>query len=457
MLLYVLLGRWLAGSGIAAALAGGLVSGKGAAAGFAVVPMGFAAGFVTGSNVGANASLMPVQAALGGVLGWGPLVAPALHNFAGAAGGGDGDRRDVDAVRPGGRGGAAGRSVAAADPLDGVGDAGGDGSDAVVAMSVDSASMDWSKAERHLRRDPVLKPLIKRIGPCGLQPARREPYEALVRGIAHQQVHGRAAEAMLGRLLALDVSATGFPSPRFVLDLPAEALRGVRVLGLQGRGNPRHRGENGGRAGALAGGGGAAGRRGVDRAAGGDQGVGRWTVEMLLMFTLGPAGRAAGGRLRRARGVAGADRSRGAAQAEGAGGGGGGLGAVAQRGGVVPVAGGGRGEAGEGWGEAGLGAVALPTKTLRILAGGPRTALRFGWGLRVWRCYLRQRVWRALGGGWSVASGWDASGGDGAGRTWRSQIWARRLEAGAGRGWGGGSVMAASVFGARGDVPKWSQ
>ncbi len=88
MLLFVLLGRWLAGAGVAAALAAALVAGKGAMAPFAVVPMGFAAGFITGSNVGANAALMPVQAALGQALGWGPLVAPALHNFAGAAGAG---------------------------------------------------------------------------------------------------------------------------------------------------------------------------------------------------------------------------------------------------------------------------------------------------------------------------------------------------------------------------------
>lgn len=88
MLLFVLLGRWLAGAGVAAALAAALVAGKGAAAPFALVPMGVLAGFLTGSNVGANASLMPVQAALGQALGWGPLVAPALHNFAGAAGAG---------------------------------------------------------------------------------------------------------------------------------------------------------------------------------------------------------------------------------------------------------------------------------------------------------------------------------------------------------------------------------
>lgn len=88
MLLFVLLGRWLAGSGVAAALAAALIAGKGSLAPFAPVPMGFLAGFVTGSNVGANASLMPVQAALGQALGWGTLVAPALHNFAGAAGAG---------------------------------------------------------------------------------------------------------------------------------------------------------------------------------------------------------------------------------------------------------------------------------------------------------------------------------------------------------------------------------
>ncbi|MFN3447496.1 MAG: hypothetical protein ACK44F_02260, partial [Roseococcus sp.] len=53
-----------------------------------IAPMGFLAGFVTGSNVGANAALMPVQAALGQVLGLPPLLAPAMHNFAGAAGAG---------------------------------------------------------------------------------------------------------------------------------------------------------------------------------------------------------------------------------------------------------------------------------------------------------------------------------------------------------------------------------
>ncbi len=88
MLLYVTLGRWLAGSGVALALATALIEGKGDVAGFAITPLGFASGFITGSNVGANAALMPVQAALGQVLGLPVLLAPALHNFAGAAGAG---------------------------------------------------------------------------------------------------------------------------------------------------------------------------------------------------------------------------------------------------------------------------------------------------------------------------------------------------------------------------------
>ncbi|MBX9701043.1 MAG: hypothetical protein K2X74_16520, partial [Acetobacteraceae bacterium] len=43
---------------------------------------------ITGSNVGANAALMPLQAQLGAAAGLPPLLAPGMHNFAGAAGAG---------------------------------------------------------------------------------------------------------------------------------------------------------------------------------------------------------------------------------------------------------------------------------------------------------------------------------------------------------------------------------
>ena len=88
----------------------------------------------------------------------------------------------------------------------------------------------WAKAEQHLRRDPVLKKVIKSIGPCTLAAVEREPYEALVRAIAHQQVHGRAAEAILGRLLA---HHPGQPFP------PPEAVLAMEVVGGEKRSRGR--------------------------------------------------------------------------------------------------------------------------------------------------------------------------------------------------------------------------
>lgn len=88
MLLYVVLARWMAGSGVAGALAEAAAGAFGPMAPFAVPVLGLVAGMVTGSNVGSNAALMPVQAALGAAAGLPPLLAPGLHNFAGAAGAG---------------------------------------------------------------------------------------------------------------------------------------------------------------------------------------------------------------------------------------------------------------------------------------------------------------------------------------------------------------------------------
>lgn len=148
--------------------------------------------------------------------------------------------------------------------------------------------MNWSKAERSLsRRDATLRRVIKVVGPCTLVPeAAREPYEALVRAIAHQQVHGRAAEAVLRRLLALH-TGPGFPPPRFVLGLPPEALRGcgfsgakcaaIRDIAEQAEAGlvPSRAGAEGLRDEEL-----------VQRLLP-IRGVGRWTVEMLLIFSLG--------------------------------------------------------------------------------------------------------------------------------------------------------------------------
>jgi len=86
MMLYVLLGRWLAGSGVATALAASIAAGLGPLAPYAIPPLGMLGGVVTGSNVGAAAAMMPVQAGLGAAAGLPPWLAPGLQNFAGGAG-----------------------------------------------------------------------------------------------------------------------------------------------------------------------------------------------------------------------------------------------------------------------------------------------------------------------------------------------------------------------------------
>ncbi|MFL1462875.1 DNA-3-methyladenine glycosylase family protein [Roseococcus sp. DSY-14] len=143
----------------------------------------------------------------------------------------------------------------------------------------------WDKAEKALRRDPLFRPLLKRIGPCALLPEPREPYEALVSAIAHQQVHGNAARAVLGRLRGLHPG--GFPPPRVVLDLPPEALRGcgfsmskvaaIRDIAEKAQGGLVPTLEE---AATLE-------DEALVQRLVAIRGVGRWTVEMLLIFTLG--------------------------------------------------------------------------------------------------------------------------------------------------------------------------
>jgi DNA-3-methyladenine glycosylase II len=140
---------------------------------------------------------------------------------------------------------------------------------------------------RHLSADPRFAGLIRRVGPPRLGVQRqRSPYEALLRAIAHQQLHGRAAEAILGRFAAL-YSADSFPSPAMVLATPEEKLRACGFSGskiaairdicaktIDGT-VPSRRASAGLSDEAL-----------IERLTS-IRGVGRWTVEMLLIFTLG--------------------------------------------------------------------------------------------------------------------------------------------------------------------------
>ena len=135
-------------------------------------------------------------------------------------------------------------------------------------------------------QDPALAALIGRIGPCRLPIVPREPYEALVRAISHQQLHARAAENILGRFIALFPDG-GFPPPHQVLAAEESALRacgfsGSKVAAIRDIAAHRLSGAVPSYAdAALLDDGALIERLTVIR------GVGRWTVEMVLIFTLG--------------------------------------------------------------------------------------------------------------------------------------------------------------------------
>jgi DNA-3-methyladenine glycosylase II len=145
-----------------------------------------------------------------------------------------------------------------------------------------------SEALRHLRRvDPVMAQLIRRAGPYAVGPKRGVgPYEALVQAVAHQQLTGKAAQTILGRFYAL-YGGDCCPEPARLFETSEEMLRGcgfsrakaaslkdIAARTLDGTIPPRRslsRMKNE-----------AIIERLVEA-----RGVGRWTVEMFLMFTLG--------------------------------------------------------------------------------------------------------------------------------------------------------------------------
>jgi DNA-3-methyladenine glycosylase II len=129
--------------------------------------------------------------------------------------------------------------------------------------------------------------LITSVGPCGLKPkADREPYEGLVRSIAYQQLHARAAEAIFGRFLAL-YPDEAFPSPTSILATDALIMRTcgfstAKVSTIRGIAEKMLDGTVPTRSVALT----LTDEELVERLTS-LRGVGRWTVQMLLMFTLG--------------------------------------------------------------------------------------------------------------------------------------------------------------------------
>jgi DNA-3-methyladenine glycosylase II len=144
--------------------------------------------------------------------------------------------------------------------------------------------------------DPKLAKLIERAGPFTMRIASAQsPFEALVESIIYQQLHGKAAATIHRRLLesfapvlTLEAAGTGaHPTPQHLLDCPNEQLRAAglsknKMLALRDLAAktidgtvptlPQI-------------------RRMSDEAIVEHltqvRGIGKWTVEMLLIFRLG--------------------------------------------------------------------------------------------------------------------------------------------------------------------------
>ena len=139
------------------------------------------------------------------------------------------------------------------------------------------------EAIRHLRQsDPVLAGIIQRVGEYGIQ-FRDPDFETLVKSIVSQQLSGRVATVIFGRLR---LATGGKVTPENVLKLrPAR----MRALGLSGqkteyiRDLARHTREGRIRFEELA----ALADEEVMARLTAVKGIGVWTVHMFLMFALG--------------------------------------------------------------------------------------------------------------------------------------------------------------------------
>jgi DNA-3-methyladenine glycosylase II len=83
------------------------------------------------------------------------------------------------------------------------------------------------KAIAHLKKvDPVMADVIRRVGKCTLEPRTEwTHFDALVRSIVYQQLSGKAASTIHGRVVTL--IGTGDTAPSTIISKTHEELRAV--------------------------------------------------------------------------------------------------------------------------------------------------------------------------------------------------------------------------------------
>ena len=136
---------------------------------------------------------------------------------------------------------------------------------------------------KHLSKDPILQELISKTPELKPRSAQPSVYEALLRSINFQQLSGKSASAIHGRFLELFPNQ--YPEPKSIIDTPQEILKSAGLsrqkLGyiqnvahffidknLMNHDWQKETDET------------------IIKQLTKIKGVGQWTVEMILMFTL---------------------------------------------------------------------------------------------------------------------------------------------------------------------------
>jgi DNA-3-methyladenine glycosylase II len=158
-------------------------------------------------------------------------------------------------------------------------------------LSTQITPAEFAAFRRRLAKvDPILANLIRTAGECTLEPsATHTPFHALARAIAHQQLNGTAAESIFGRFVALYATQgmEALLEAEMVVETPDDKLRAVglsyaKIASIKDLARKTIEGvvppyeilhtlsddDIIGRLTQV-------------------RGIGRWTVEMLLMFRLG--------------------------------------------------------------------------------------------------------------------------------------------------------------------------
>jgi DNA-3-methyladenine glycosylase II len=143
-------------------------------------------------------------------------------------------------------------------------------------------------AHKHLSTvDPVMARLIRELGECELKPeTRRSPFQSLVQAVAHQQLNGTAANTILTRFRKL-FPGRKFPRPEDLAGVTDEQIRAcgfsyAKIKAIRDIAAKTISGV-------------VPTSRAIVKLSDDEiiarltevRGVGRWTVEMLLIFQLG--------------------------------------------------------------------------------------------------------------------------------------------------------------------------